>query len=850
MISYNIFRLGCALVVFNYNCLTQLYGQGSKADYERAMGLRDRVRNKVFIKHVNPNWSADSDRFWYRNDVSADRREFVLVNTSKGERQLAFDHVKVAATLSNALGQSVDAEKLPIDELAFTDNPNRLRLIGKGNSWELDLKTSELVEFTSSVKEPLLLEPPEAIRPSSSNGPETYVTFRNVTDQIIRLVWVSGDGGRHLYEVIGDKSEFKQHTYANHVWLIETEEGKHLGIYEAKPGNPTVIIDGRTKALKSTVEPDEDDEQPEHEKYSSPRGLRSPDGKWEVLLKEHNLWIQGKDGQPVQLSKDGTDEDGYRRGDIHWSPDSKRLAALRTLKEEEHLVNVVESSPKDQLQPKLHSFRYLKPGDRVAKQRPKLFNVTKRQEIQIEQGLFNNPWRINRIRWAKNSREFTFEYNERGHQVLRIISVNSRNGKTKPVVEETSNTFVDYSQKHYEYWVGDGEELIWMSERNGWNHLYLFDTRKKKLKNAITQGNWVVRKVEHIDEARRQIWFQVMGVYPKQDPYYIHHCRVNLDGSGLTILTEGNGTHELQWSPGRRFFVDKWSRVDQPPVHELRSADGKFICELERADCVQLLKTGWKFPERFVAKGRDGETNIFGVIWRPTNFDPTKHYPVIESIYAGPHSFYVPKAFRDYYSQQRMAELGFILVQIDGMGTNWRSKKFHDVCWQNIKDAGFPDRILWIEAAAKKHTEMDLSTVGIYGGSAGGQNTMSGLLHHGDFYKVGVSDCGCHDNRMDKIWWNEAWMGWPIGPEYSQNSNVTHAHKLKGKLLLIVGELDRNVDPASTTQVVNALIKADKDFDFLLIPGTGHGAAGTPYGRRRQMDYFVEHILKMKPRWE
>ncbi len=850
MISYNIFRLGCALVVFNYNCLTQLFGQGSKADYERAMGLRDRVRNKVFIKHVNPNWSADSDRFWYRNDLSTDRREFVLVNTSKGERQLAFDHVKVAATLSNALGQSVDAEKLPVDELAFTDNPNRLRLIGKGNSWELDLKTSELVEFTSSVKEPLLLEPPEAIRPSGSNGPETYVTFRNVTDQIIRLVWVSGDGGRHLYEVIGDKSEFKQHTYANHVWLIETEEGKHLGIYEAKPGNPTVIIDGRTKALKSTVEPDEDDEQPEHEKYSSPRGLRSPDGKWEVLLKEHNLWIQGKDGQPVQLSKDGTDEDGYRRGDIHWSPDSKRLAALRTLKEEEHLVNVVESSPKDQLQPKLHSFRYLKPGDRVAKQRPKLFNVTKRQEIQIEQGLFNNPWRINRIRWAKNSREFTFEYNERGHQVFRIISVNSRNGKTKPVVEETSNTFVDYSQKHYEYWVGDGEELIWMSERNGWNHLYLFDTRKKKLKNPITQGNWVVRKVEHIDEARRQIWFQVMGVYPKQDPYYIHHCRVNLDGSGLTILTEGNGTHELQWSPGRRFFVDKWSRVDQPPVHELRSADGKFICELERADCVQLLKTGWKFPERFVAKGRDGETNIFGVIWRPTNFDPTKHYPVIESIYAGPHGFYVPKAFRDYYGQQRMAELGFILVQIDGMGTNWRSKKFHDVCWQNIKDAGFPDRILWIEAAAKKHTEMDLSTVGIYGGSAGGQNTMSGLLHHGDFYKVGVSDCGCHDNRMDKIWWNEAWMGWPIGPEYSQNSNVTHAHKLKGKLLLIVGELDRNVDPASTTQVVNALIKADKDFDFLLIPGTGHGAAGTPYGRRRQMDYFVEHILKMKPRWE
>ena len=358
--------------------MTQLFAQGSKADYERAMGLRGKVRNKVFKKDVNPKWSADGDRFWYRNDLSNDRREFVLVNASKGERQLAFDHVKVAETLTNTLGQSVDAEKLPINELAFTDNPNQLRLIGKNNIWVLDLKINELGKFTLPFYEPLLLDPPESIRPSGSSGPEPYVTFRNMSDQIIRLVWVSGDGGRHLYEVIGDKSEFKQHTYVNHVWLIETEKGKRLGIYEAKPGNPTVIIDGQTKALKkSTYVSDKDFKRPEHEKYSPPQGLRSPDGKWEVLLKEHNLWTQGKDGQYHQLSKDGTVEDSYRRGDIHWSPDSKRLAAFRTLKKEEHLVNVVESSPKDQLQPKLHSFSYLKPGDRVKKQRPKLFNVAK-----------------------------------------------------------------------------------------------------------------------------------------------------------------------------------------------------------------------------------------------------------------------------------------------------------------------------------------------------------------------------------------------------------------------------------------------------------------------------------------
>ncbi|MDQ2730753.1 MAG: S9 family peptidase, partial [Armatimonadota bacterium] len=321
---------------------------------------------------------------------------------------------------------------------------------------------------------------------------------------------------------------------------------------------------------------------------------------------------------------------------------------------------------------------------------------------------------------------------------------------------------------------------------------------------------------------------------------YIHYCRVNFDGSGMTLLTDGDGTHKVSYGPDGKYLVDTYSRVDLAPVTELRRAsDGAKVLDLERGDDSALIATGWKVPERFTAKGRDGKTDIYGVIFRPTNFDPARKYPVLEDIYAGPQDSFVPKAFSSLHGEQEMAELGFIVVKIDGMGTNNRSRAFHDVCWKNLADAGLPDRIGWIRAAALKYPSMDLSRVGIYGTSAGGQSALGALLLHGDFYKAGVADCGCHDNRMDKIWWNEQWMGWPVGKEYAENSNVTLADRLQGKLLLMVGEADTNVDPASTMQVVNALIKANKDFELLVMPGAGHGVAGTPYGKRRLREFFV-----------
>lgn len=573
----------------------------------------------------------------------------------------------------------------------------------------------------------------------------------------------------------------------------------------------------------------------------------SPDKNWTAFIKNYNVYVKSNsDNKEYQLSYDGGTGE-YYSSYIYWSPDSKKLVSCRVRPAEKHIIHYIESSPEEQLQPRHFSYEYQKPGDAVPQFYPQLFDITGMKHIKIDDSLIPNQYSIDEIRWSKNSEYFTYEYNKRGHQVYQVIKADASTGKTTVLINETSPTFIHYSGKRFRYDLEKSNEIIWASERDGWNHLYLYDSGTGQVKNQITKGEWVIRGVIWVDEARRQVLFQASGREPG-DPYFIHAYRINFDGTGLKRLTDGYGNHEVSFSPDRRFFVDTWSTVDTPPVSVLRDAeDGRLIMEIEKADISRLLATGIRLPESFSAKGRDGVTDIWGIIVRPMNFDPSKKYPVIENIYAGPHSSFVPKSFRPLVSgMHQLAELGFIVVQIDGMGTSNRSKAFHDVAWKNLKDAGFPDRIRWIKAAAEKYPYMDTTRVGIYGTSAGGQNAAAALLFHPEFYKVAVSASGCHDNRMDKMWWNEQFMGWPVGPEYALSSNVENAWRLKGRLLLINPEMDKNVDPSSTTQMVNALIKANKEFDYLFVPGAGHSSGGA-YGERKKRDFFVKYLLGTDP---
>lgn len=594
--------------------------------------------------------------------------------------------------------------------------------------------------------------------------------------------------------------------------------------------------------------------------------VRSPDGAHEAFVENHNVVVRAlDDGATRTLSKDGKLGDFYDPESLRWSPDSRRLAAYRVKPGFKREVFRVEASPRDQSQPKLQTQLYPKPGDAVDIDRPVLFDLASERTIEIDHALFANPFSMSPIRWRKDGKSFSFDVIQRGHQQLRMIAVDAENGRAHAAVTEDSRTFVDTWNGFRQELGDDGGEVLGMSERDGWRHLYLFDSSTGKVKNRVTRGEWVVRKVLHVDQHKRRVWFTASGMDAGMDPYYRHLFRVDLDGRNLVRLTSADADHEASVAGDGRHYLVTPSRVDLPPVMRLYDADGgdALVAEVERADISALVAAGWRAPEVFVAKGRDGKTDIWGLVVRPRDYDPSKKYPVIESIYAGPHDSFVPKSFWPFgfhsggdkaMGMQAQADLGFIVVQMDGMGTANRSKAFHDVAWKNLGDSGFPDRIAWHRALAAKDPSYDISRVGIYGASAGGQSTLGALLFHPDFYKAGVAYNGCYDNRMDKISWNEQWLGWPVDDSYARASGVDNAHRLQGNLLLIVGEQDSNVDPASTMQVVDALILAGKDFDLLSLPGEGHavGRSTGPvdYVQRRQFDFFVRHLQREDtPRW-
>ena len=672
----------------------------------------------------------------------------------------------------------------------------------------------------------LFLPPQSSWGRSPASSDNASITFENSFPRPVRVYWVDFEGELKNHGTIPPRGDISISTFAGHQWVLDFSANDLTGIFTASNHDCIAKIDTRSRRVAM--------------KQSAPKPDSTPPSK--LVIREYNVWLIKKDKKDIQLTRNGREEDSFL-SEFHYSPNKRYALGFRSTRVIPRKIPLLRSSPKDQVQPTIEFINYPKPGDPRPQRRPILFDLKKKTPIPVDESPFLDSWSVQFKHWSKDSRSAHILFNQRGHQELALLSIDASTGKVSDLVRESPHTFVDYSQKTMLHWLDQSGQLIWASERSGWNHLYRINATTGEVINPITKGKWLVRKIEYVEEENEVVWFTAMGIHPDQDPYHLHLAKVNFDGSNLTILTQADGTHRWEFSPERSLFVDRWSRLDHPEVAELRSAqDGSLIKKIARQDISDLINEGYSMPIRFSAPGRDGKTMIHGFLIQPTEFNPNQIYPVIENIYAGPHGFHVPKRFGLQISQRRLAELGFVIAKIDGMGTNWRSKKFHDHCWQNLADAGFPDRIAWLKAAAQKYSWLDLSRVGIYGGSAGGQNALSALLHHGEFYKAAVSDCGCHDNRMDKIWWNEAWMG-KMGPHYEQSSNVFHAHKLQGDLMLTVGELDKNVDPASTIQVVDALVRAGKDFEFFMIPGAGHGIGEGKYLFRKRIDFFVRSLL-------
>jgi len=567
----------------------------------------------------------------------------------------------------------------------------------------------------------------------------------------------------------------------------------------------------------------------------------SPDKKWIAFTKGGNVFARSvATKEEIQFTKNGSKEMPY--GALSWSPDSKNLVGYHIDPKEEKKVYYVLSSEPGTSRGQLRSQDYMQPGDDFSTYEMHIFNLPSRSARKVltdKIDFFGNPL----LHWRKdNPAFFTFERVDRGHQRFRIIEVNTQTAKTRHVIDEQTKTFI-YEQRIYTHYLPDTHEIIWATEKDGWRSLYLMDELTGKQKKKITTGNWVVREIDSVDSKKRQIWFRASGMNPNEDPYNIHYYRIGFDGKNLISLTPAIGNHSLAFSPDRSVFTDTWSQVNVPPLTTLNAtATGRKMMDIETADVADFITTGIKFPEVFTAKGRDGKTAIWGIVCKPSNLDSNKTYPIIENIYAGPQDSFVPKNFMPYSEMQSLAELGFIVVQMDGMGTANRSKAFHDVCWKNLADAGFEDRILWMKALGKKHSYADTTRIGVYGTSAGGQNAGGSVLFHPEFYKSAVAACGCHDNRIDKQWWNEQWMGYPLGPHYEAQSNITNASRLKGNLMLVVGEADTNVPPESTYRFADALIKAGKNFDLVTVPGMGHSDGGV-FGKKKKRDFFVKTLL-------
>jgi dipeptidyl-peptidase 4 len=601
----------------------------------------------------------------------------------------------------------------------------------------------------------------------------------------------------------------------------------------------------------------------------------SPDGKQTAFVRDHNLWVRDlATKKETQLTTDGvkdfayaTNNAGWTKSDrpiLLWSRDSKKIATFQHDQRkvgEMYLVNTQVGHPR------LEAWKYPLPGDEH-------IITIQRVVIDVEAGTVTrfkmdpDPHRSTLcdhiicrggdwadVQWSGDATKIAFVSSSRDHKRAQLRIADVATGEVRDVLDEKVDTFFESGNGRVNWRVLFGSnEVIWFSERDNWGQLYLYDLASGKLKHQITKDEGNVTQLLRIDEDTRTLYFLGMGREKGRDPYFTHFYRIGLDGQNQQLLTPEDANHEISLSESGRYFVDSYSKPDVPAVAIVRDASGKQVMELEKADISRLTAHGWKAPMPFTVKGRDGTTDIYGLLYRPTNFDPSSKYPIVVSIYPGPQSGSVgSRSFSPARGDtQALAELGFVVVQMDGMGTPGRSKKFHEAYYGDMGDNTLPDQVAGVKELAKRHAWIDVDRVGIYGHSGGGYATAAAMFRYPDFFKVGVSQAGNHDQRNYEDDWGEKWQGLlkknPDGTtSYDDQANQTHAKNLKGKLLLAHGTMDANVPQYNTLVVVDELIRHNKDFDLIMFPNRGHGFGSEPYMVRRRWDYFVRHLLGAEP---
>lgn len=591
----------------------------------------------------------------------------------------------------------------------------------------------------------------------------------------------------------------------------------------------------------------------------------SPDGKKAAFIKDYNLWVRDvKTGQQTQLTTDGIKDFGYatdnagwqssNRAILLWSPDSKKIA---TNKQDERNVSDMYLVTTNVGKPTLRAWKYPFPGDKVVAMIHHVIinvDIPKVIELQIpadfHRSTFSDDISMEDENWSEDATQLAIISTSRDHKNEKVRIANATTGKVREIFEETVPTQYEsgWESANWKY-MAKTNEIIWFSERDNWGHLYLYDALTGKVKNQITKGEWVVTRIINIDEKNQMVYFMTDG-QEKENPYYSQFCKVGFDGKHFEVLTPESGNHTITLSPSKNYFIDSYSKPDIAPITVFRNMSGKVIVNVEKTDISRLVESGWKPVTPFSVKAHDGTTDIYGLMFTPTHLDPNKKYPVIDYIYPGPQGGSVGSwsfaASRG--DNQALAELGFVVVEIEGTSNPLRSKSFHDMSYGNMSENTLPDQITGIQQLAQKYTYMDIDKVGIWGHSGGGFATATAMFRFPDFFKVGISESGNHDNRNYEDDWGERYDGLADKVDYDAQANETYAKNLKGKLMLAHGLMDNNVPPQNTLLVVEALEKAGKDYDLVVFPNSAHGYGQySPYMMRRRWDYFVKNLLGAEP---